>query len=111
MMLYAVRYTLEYGPGTLLRSLTPGILFGAGPPDYQSAEELGLGVQGTSAVGDEAAKQVTPLDITCKYIPHNTYPISHHIVFCECLRITFHIISNKFEVTLSYNFTLAVITS
>ena len=64
MMLYAVRYTIEYGPGTLLRSLTPGILFGAGPPDYQSAEELGLSAQETSAVGDEAAKQVNPLDST-----------------------------------------------
>ena len=57
-MLYAVKYTLEYGPGTLLRSLTPGILFGAGPPDYQSSEEQGLGVQGTAVVGDEDAKQV-----------------------------------------------------
>ena len=61
MMLYAIKYTIEYGPGTLLRSLTPGILFGAGPPDYQSFEEQGLAGQGTSIVGDEEAKQVTPL--------------------------------------------------
>jgi lycopene beta-cyclase len=33
MMLYAIQYTLEFGPATLLRSLTPGFLFGSGPAD------------------------------------------------------------------------------
>ena len=50
MMLYAVRYTLEYGPGTLLRSLTPGVLFGAGPPDAVWQEAAAV-------VGDEEAKR------------------------------------------------------
>lgn len=33
IILFAITYTLEYGPGTLLRSLTPSFLFGQGPPE------------------------------------------------------------------------------
>jgi len=51
MMLYAIRYSLAYGPNTLLRSLTPSwFLFGAGPAD--PAPHKGP----AATMGDEDAK-------------------------------------------------------
>ena len=38
MILYAITYTFKYGPGTLLRSLTPDFLFGSGPSEYKWTE-------------------------------------------------------------------------
>jgi lycopene beta-cyclase len=49
MVLYAIKYTLHFGTGTLLRSLTPGFLFGSGPADYMW-EEM------PTKLGDDAAK-------------------------------------------------------
>ena len=39
MVLYSVKYTLEYGPGTLLRSISPPLVLGTGPADINSVEE------------------------------------------------------------------------
>ena len=33
MMLYAIKFTFEYGPNVLLRSVTPEFIFGSGPDD------------------------------------------------------------------------------
>jgi hypothetical protein len=50
MMLFAVRYTFEFGPNILLRSLSPPQLFGSGPPDLTWPE-------GPVVIGDTAAKE------------------------------------------------------
>jgi lycopene beta-cyclase len=49
MVLYSIMYTVKFGPNTLLRSLTPAFLFGAGPSDsvYSDLPET---------LGDTAAK-------------------------------------------------------
>lgn len=39
MVLYSIKYTSQYGPGTLIRSLTPDFLFGSGPKVFK-AEKL-----------------------------------------------------------------------
>ena len=49
MVLYAITYTFKYGPGTLLRSLTPDFLFGSGPTEYKWSEM-------SEQLGDDAAK-------------------------------------------------------
>ena len=49
MVLYAIKYTIHFGPGTLLRSLTPDFLFGSGPAEYVW-EEM------PAKLGDDAAK-------------------------------------------------------
>ena len=44
MVLYSIQYTAKYGPGTLVRSLTPDFLFGSGPGKYEwkaMPEQLG----------------------------------------------------------------------
>eukprot|EP01039_Chlorochromonas_danica_P008159 gene8159-9001_t len=38
MILFAITYTLEYGPNTLFRSLLPAWVFGDGPSDYEWQE-------------------------------------------------------------------------
>ena len=50
IMLYAIRFTLEYGPYTLLRSVTPPFLFGTGPgtPAWEPPR---------MSLGDEEAKE------------------------------------------------------
>lgn len=49
MVLYAIKYTFYFGPGTLLRSLTPDFLFGSGPEEYVWKKMPDL-------LGDDAAK-------------------------------------------------------
>ena len=49
MILYAITYTFKYGPGTLLRSLTPDFIFGSGPAEYKWAEM-------SDKLGDDEAK-------------------------------------------------------
>ena len=49
MVLYAVQYTLKFGPNTLLRSLTPDFLLGGGPPDPSYSPP-------GATIGDEDAK-------------------------------------------------------
>ena len=49
MVLYAISYTFKYGPGTLLRSLTPDFLFGSGPTENKWSEM-------PEQLGDDAAK-------------------------------------------------------
>ena len=49
MVLYAIKYTIYYGPNTLVRSLTPGFLFGSGPEEYEWKKMPDL-------LGDDAAK-------------------------------------------------------
>ena len=49
MILYAITYTFKYGPGTLLRSLTPDFLFGSGPTEYKWSEM-------SQQLGDSEAK-------------------------------------------------------
>lgn len=38
MVLYSIKYTSQYGPGTLIRSLTPDFLFGSGPQTFKSVK-------------------------------------------------------------------------
>ena len=38
MVLYSIKYTAQYGPGTLIRSLTPDFLFGSGPSEHKSVK-------------------------------------------------------------------------
>jgi hypothetical protein len=50
MMLYATVNTIQNGPGTLIRSLTPGFIFGAGPEDPHWEPPA-------VTLGDESAKE------------------------------------------------------
>lgn len=52
LVVYAIAYTLKFGPNTLLRSVLPPILFGEGPAplDYPAIYEA-------TVVGDVDAKQ------------------------------------------------------
>eukprot|EP00595_Chromulina_sp_UTEXLB2642_P000591 CAMPEP_0196766672 /NCGR_PEP_ID=MMETSP1095-20130614/28448_1 /TAXON_ID=96789 ORGANISM="Chromulina nebulosa, Strain UTEXLB2642" /NCGR_SAMPLE_ID=MMETSP1095 /ASSEMBLY_ACC=CAM_ASM_000446 /LENGTH=312 /DNA_ID=CAMNT_0042130047 /DNA_START=682 /DNA_END=1616 /DNA_ORIENTATION=- len=49
MILFSITHTIQYGPNTLLRSLTPSNLFGDGPED--------VNIQLDSVLGDNEAKQ------------------------------------------------------
>lgn len=51
IILYAITFTLQYGPNVLLRSLTPSFLFGDGPPELEWSDSSNV------SVGDEEAKQ------------------------------------------------------
>ena len=49
MILFSIKYSLRYGPNTLLRSLSPPILFGSGPEDFTWTPP-------PTSFGDEQAK-------------------------------------------------------
>ena len=60
MILYSIEYTLQFGAGTLLRSLTPDWLTGSGPapPDVSELRKrLENPGSGSRLVGDVEAKQ------------------------------------------------------
>ena len=66
MMLYAIKYTLEYGPGTLLRSLTPDFLFGSGPMD-ELWSDTESGEVGDISAKNEAREYIRSFEKTGKY--------------------------------------------
>ena len=64
MILYSIVYTIKFGPNTLLRSLTPKFLFGAGPSDALYSEipkELG-----DAEAKDEARRMMKSFRPTAK---------------------------------------------
>ena len=63
MILYSIKYTLEYGPNVLLSSLTPDFLINGGPPDSPWKPPLAVG-----NIGDEEAKREARLMIK-QFIP------------------------------------------
>lgn len=59
MVLYAIGYTLQYGPNTLLRSLAPPFILGSGPLDPRERLELLLkGNNGSVEAKDEAKRMM-----------------------------------------------------
>ncbi|KAJ1438571.1 lycopene cyclase protein-domain-containing protein [Ochromonadaceae sp. CCMP2298] len=58
MMLYAVQYTVQFGPNTLLRSLLPPILLGAGPPEPTWRAPTPAGEVGDPGAKEEARRMM-----------------------------------------------------
>mmetsp|Transcript_6097 Transcript_6097/g.13101 ORF Transcript_6097/g.13101 Transcript_6097/m.13101 type:complete len:111 (+) Transcript_6097:2-334(+) len=54
MILYSIGYTAQYGPNTLLRSLTPDILFGSGPEAWELPGGLREEMQIAQAIRNDA---------------------------------------------------------
>ena len=54
MILYSIEYTLQFGPGTLLRSLTPGFLTGNGPAP-PNPEEVQRKISSDSSSGSSSS--------------------------------------------------------
>lgn len=76
MVLYAIRYTLEYGPNTLLRSLAPPFLLGEGPVpiDYDATYgtlESGRGV-GDMEAKEEARRMMLAFAAEKPHLPERT---------------------------------------
>ena len=74
MVLYSVKYTLEYGPGTLLRSISPPLVLGTGPADINSVEEYYQQptVASTRRLGDVKAKHEAR-DMMKQFVPSGKY--------------------------------------
>jgi len=66
MISYAIRFTFEKGPNVLLRSITPGFIFGAGPPDLKWSPPVPA-----SEYGDPEAKQEAR-EMIAAFTPSNT---------------------------------------
>ena len=73
MILFAIRYTIEYGPNTLLRSLTPSLFFGRGPPDPNYIATRPSKFQGEFEAKEEARnmmKAFRPFSVNEETLPH-----------------------------------------
>ena len=71
MMLYAIQYTIKYGPNTLVRSLTPAFLFGRGPKEneYFTSEDQGV----HKLIGDLDAKEEAK-QMMKEFVPTAAHP-------------------------------------
>jgi lycopene beta-cyclase len=58
MIVYSMRYTFEFGPGTLLRSLTPAILTGEGPRPVKWKAPIDKKFLGDYTAKDEAKEMM-----------------------------------------------------
>lgn len=77
MMLYAVQHVARDGPGVLLRSITPPILFGDGEEDLPSAQAYAKNsrIASTSRTGDDSAKKEA-VGMMKAFAPSGTYKVS-----------------------------------
>lgn len=73
MILYSIKYTAQYGPGTLLRSITPPFVLGTGPADIRSIEMYYQQptVASTRRLGDIRAKDEARIMMK-QFVPSGT---------------------------------------